>query len=95
MAFGLRLTFVAAQLGRAPGLMAVYGVRVVCRGVLVGAPVAQAECLAALLFVALVAFSFHVLSVLDQRVTIGAVDGVAVLFLVWCAERCPHRFKIS
>ena len=51
--------------------------------VLVGAPVARAERLAALLFLALVAMALDVFSVVDQRVTVGAFDGVAVLLLVW------------
>ena len=65
-----RPTFVAAQVGRAPGTGAIDRVRVVCMGVLVGALVVRAERLAALLLLALVPVTLHVFGVVDQRVTV-------------------------
>ena len=61
---------IAAQVGRAPGVIALGGVSVVYGGVLVGAPVARAERLAALLFLALVAMALDVFGVVDQRVPV-------------------------
>ena len=74
----MRPTFVAAQVGGAPGVVAQEGVSAVYRGVLVGAPVVRAEFLAALLFLALVAFTPYAVGVVDRTVTVGAFDGVAV-----------------
>ena len=61
---------VAAQVGRASGVVALGGVSVVYRGVLVGAPVARAERLATLFFLALVAMTLDVFGVVDQRVPV-------------------------
>lgn len=76
------LTVVTAQVGRAPVVIALDGVGAVDRGILVGALVVRAERLAALLFLALAAVALHVFGVLDQRVTVGAFHGVAVLLLI-------------
>ena len=66
----MRLTVIAAQVGRASGVIALGGVGVVYGGVLVGAPVARAERLAALLFLALIAMALDIFGVLDQRVPV-------------------------
>ena len=70
---------VAAQVGRAPGVVALGGVSVVYGGVLVRALVVRAEDLAALLFLALVTFALDIPRVFDQRVAVRAFDGVAVV----------------
>ena len=49
MDYVLRPTFVAAQVGVAPGVVAQEGVSAVYRGILVGARVVRPELLAALL----------------------------------------------
>ena len=74
----LRPTFVAAQVGGAPGVVAQEGVSAVYLGVLVGARVVRAEFLAALLWLTLVAFTLYAVGVVDRAVTVGAFDGVAV-----------------
>ena len=86
-ALNMKSGLTAAQVGRASGVIALGGFGVVYGGVLVRTPVARAERLAALLLLALVAMALDVFSVVDQRVTVGAFDGVAVLLLVWCVER--------
>ena len=90
-----RLTGVTAKVGRAPVIRAHDGVSVVYRGVLVGAIVVRAERLAALLFVALAAVTLDVSGVLDQRVTLGAFHGVAVLLLHWPSEMSKRLLKAS
>ena len=90
-----RLTGVTAKVGRAPVVRARDGVSVVYGGVLVGAIVVRAERLAALLFVALAAVTLDVSGVLDQRVTLGAFHGVAVLLLHWPSEMSKRLLKAS
>ena len=76
-----------AQVGRAPGVRTQDGVRVVYGGVLVRALVKRAERLAALLFLALVAFTLNVFGVLVQRETVRAFSrshSTAYLFCRFC-----------
>lgn len=51
--------------------------------------------LAALFLLALVAITLHVFGALDEIVTVGAVDGVAVLVLVWCVGKNESRLELS
>ena len=71
-------------------MLALESVSVVHGSVVLRARVVRAERFAALLLLALVAFTFHVVSVLDRSVTVGAANGVAVLragFFITCAKR--------
>ena len=77
----------AAQVGGAPGVFTLDGVSVFYRDVLVGAIVVRAERLAALLFLAFAAVTLDVSGVLDQRVSLGAFHGVAVLLVLWRLEK--------
>ena len=75
----MRLTVFTALVEGAPTFRAHDSFSAVDMGVPVGTLVGRAKCLAALLFLALVVFALHVLGVLDQRVTVGAFDRVAVV----------------
>ena len=77
-AFESRLTFVAAQVGGAPGVLALESVSVVHGSVVVGARVVRAERLTALLFLALAIVTLDLVGAVDRGVSVGATDGVAV-----------------
>lgn len=68
------LTVVTAQVPGAPAVVALDSFSAVDEVVLVGTRVVRAERLAALIFLAFVAFTLDVLGVLDRRVTVGAHD---------------------
>ena len=59
--YQLRHTFVAAQIGGAPGIVALDGVSAVHGSVVVGTRVVRAERLAALLFLALAVVALHIM----------------------------------
>ena len=90
-----RHTFVAAQIGGAPGIVALDGVSAVHGSVVVGTRVVRAVCLAALLFLALAVVALHIMGVVDRSVAVGAADGVAVRrfyvvvgLMTRCAQGC-------
>ena len=101
LCFLSNLTFLAAQVGGAPGVLALESVSVVHGSVIVGASVVRAECLAALLFLALAVVAHHVVGVFDWGVTVGAADGVAVLrvdvvgFVISCKTQSGVRKLVS
>ena len=96
--YQLRHTFVAAQIGGAPGIVALDGVSAVHGSVVVGTRVVRAVCLAALLFLALAVVALHIMGVVDRSVAVGAADGVAVqriLFVISCKTRNARCVEIS
>lgn len=80
---GCSLTFVAAQLHCAPGVVAQDGVRAGNRGVVVWARMVRTLSLEALGLLALAVVAVDLVSVVDRRVPVGATDRVAesMLFL--------------
>ena len=86
---------IAAQVGRAPVVRARNGVSVAYGGVLVRVLLVREECLAALLFLALTAFTPDVFDVLDQKVTVRAFHGVAVQLVCFLASviSCAKRIQ--
>ena len=93
-----RHTFVAAQIGGAPGIVALDGVSAVHGSVVVGTRVVRAVCLAALLFLALAVVALHIMGVVDRSVAVGAADGVTVqriLFVISCKTRNARCVEIS
>ena len=93
--FHVRRTFVAAQIGGAPDIVAFDGASAVCGSVVVGTRIVRAECFAALLFLALAVVALHIMGVVDRSVAVGAVDGVAVRrfyvvvgLITRCAQGC-------
>ena len=96
--YQLRRTFVAAQIGGAPGVFGLDGISAVHGSVLVGTRVVRAVCLAALLFLALAAFTLNFVGVLDRSVAVGAAGGVAVQrirFVISCKTRNARCVEIS
>ena len=95
--YQLRHTFVAAQIGGAPVIVALDGVSAVHGSVVVGTRVVRAVCLAALLFLALAVVALHIMGVVDRSVAVGAADGVAVqrILFVICKTRNARCVEIS
>lgn len=67
----------AARVCVAPGDVALDDVRVVLRDAVLGADIEHAKWFAALAFRALVVLARHLLGVVDQCVSVGALDRVA------------------
>lgn len=78
MSFRLSLTVVvvAARVGVAPGDVALDGARPIFRDAVLRANVDRANRFAALTFRALVVLALHILGVIDQCVSVGALHGV-------------------
>ena len=96
--FHVRRTFVAAQIGGAPDIVAFDGASAVHGSVVVGTRIVRAECFAALLFLALAVVALHIMGVVDRSVAVGAADGVTVqriLFVISCKTRNARCVEIS
>lgn len=80
LSLGLVLTVVvAAGVGVTPGAVALDSVRTMLRGAVLGACVLRADWFTALAFIALVVLALHLLGVVNQSVSVGALNGVAAL----------------